>query len=100
MLTARKASLSGEEEALLENLPSAEGVRERLAELTGLALDDAGEAWTARVDLDGTTLFLRAAGTVWDVLVAPGADLSVAMSTARRLHGLLGEKGEGWDDDR
>jgi hypothetical protein len=100
MLTARNALLSGEEDVLLEGLPAGDAVRERLVELTGLPLVDAQGDWTAEVELDGTTLFLCGGAAGWDVLAPPGADLGVAMSTARRLHGLLGEQSEGWDDDR
>ena len=84
-------------EALLEDLPGAEAALERLAELPGaerLGPD------RFRVDVRGTTVLVRALGESWEILAPAGADLSDAMSAARRLHGWVGSAPEGWDLDR
>lgn len=62
------------------------------------AESDPGDEWRARVTLDGTTLWLRGDGDQWSIFAR--ADDADAMLAARKLHGLIGEKSDGWDLDR
>jgi NAD(P)H-hydrate repair Nnr-like enzyme with NAD(P)H-hydrate epimerase domain len=57
-------------------------------------------AWSAAVDVDGTTVLVRAEGESWAILAPSGADSGDAMAAARRLHALLGTKTSDWDQDR
>jgi hypothetical protein len=56
------------------------------------------DGWSARIELDRTPLLVRAREGRWTIYAAAGAD--DAMLAARRLHGLIGDTGEGWDLDR
>jgi hypothetical protein len=82
---------------LLERLDLPEEALETLCRLSRLEeapfLDEGG--WSARVELDGSPLLLRAREGRWTIY---GDD--EAMPAARRLHGLLGGSTEGWDLDR
>jgi hypothetical protein len=81
---------------------------EALANLARLAsLDEARllvpGGWAARVTVAGTEVLVRGdAGEAgrWSILAPPGADDADAALAARKLHGLLGAVGEGWDLDR
>jgi len=87
-------------EELLERLDLPDEALTNLCRLARLDetpfLDEGG--WSARVELDGTPLRIRARDGRWSILAAPGAE--DAMLEARRLHGLIGATSEGWDLDR
>jgi hypothetical protein len=98
---ARDSDFTGAEE-LLERLDLPD---EALANLCRLArldeesfLEGADGGWSARVELDGATLLLRARDGRWTIYAAP--DSEDAMLPARRLHGLIGGTADGWDLDR
>ena len=96
---AGDADFVGAEE-LLERLDLPDEALENLSQLTRLDeepfLDEGG--WSARIELDGSTLLVRAREGRWTIYAAPGAD--DAMHAARRLHGLIGATADGWDLDR
>src|SRR5688572_4484574 len=82
---------------LLERLDLPEEALEtlcRLARLDEQPFVDAG-GWSAHVELDATALLVRAREGRWTIY---GDD--DAMPAARRLHGLIGTTGDGWDLDR
>src|SRR5262249_17117960 len=87
---------------LLDRLEFSEAARENLAALSGLPEEAFGSPlrWAAQVEVLGTALLLTADGGRWEIQAPAGADEAEAMLAARRIHGMLGEKGEGWDLDR
>ena len=89
-------------EPIYERLDLASAALENLARQTGLAEEIfvSGEGWAARVDVGGTEVWLRAEEGRWSIFAPPGSDESEVALAARRLHGLLGEQGDGWDLDR
>ena len=96
-----EAALAGAE-PLLEDLDLAEEALANLIRLSGaseahLRVDG---GWRARLELDGTRLFVVATAGRWSIFAAEGDDVGDAMLAARRLHGQLGEAAEGWDLDR
>ncbi len=91
-------------EELLERLDLPDEALENLCRLARLdeelfrePNDDPG-GWSARVELDGSVLLLRARGGRWTIYAAPGE--TDGMAAARRLHGLIGATADGWDLDR
>jgi hypothetical protein len=97
----RQAELD-EAEPLLERLDLPDDALANLARLaaTGEERFRSTTGWAARVELDGTVVLLHGDGARWAIYLPPGADDADAMHAARKLHGLLGEQGEGWDLDR
>jgi hypothetical protein len=87
-------------EELLERLDLAEEALANLLRLGGCKEAELRrpEGWAAQVSVDGTALLLRADGERWSIYAR--ADEEDAMLAARKLHGLIGEKSEGWDLDR
>jgi hypothetical protein len=96
-----EVELVGTEE-LLERLDRPEAALDNLARLCGVegAAFCRTDGWAAVVDLDGTTVLVRGDARAWGVYLMAGADDDDGMRTARRIHGLLGEQADGWDDDR
>lgn len=90
-------------DAILEDLDLPDEALANLANLTGADEETFREAggWAARVTL-GPDDVLWVAGDAlrWSIGASPETDPSDAARSARRLHGLLGEKGEDWDLDR
>jgi hypothetical protein len=89
-------------EPLLEDLDLAAAALDNLA--ARLGVDEAGllrdDGWGARVEVDGVTVLVRARGDRWSIYNPAGGDEADGMLAARRLHGLLGAFGDGWDLDR
>jgi hypothetical protein len=89
-------------EPVLEDLDQPEAALENLVDQTGIdpSCLRTADGWASMAVVDGTALFVLARGGRWSILAAPSCDPADAMSAARKLHGLLGEKPEGWDLDR
>ncbi len=103
-LLARRAAVSAlnAAEILLDDLPFAADALANLARLAEVPESTFGDdlGWCAAIDLDGTTVLASARGGTWAILAPSDGDPGDAMHAARRLHGLLGEKGADWDLDR
>ena len=103
-LLARRAAVSAlnAAEPLLDDLPFAADALANLARLAGTPESTFGDemGWSAAVEVDGTTVLASARGDTWGILSPADVDPSDGMAAARRLHALLGEKGEDWDQDR
>lgn len=101
---ARRPSMSllQNAEPLLEDLPFSADALANLARQSGVPASTFGdeEGWQAAVEIEGTAVLVAARGETWTILAPPDADPGDAMQAARRLHGLLGEKTEDWDEDR
>lgn len=89
-------------EPLLDRLDLPEEALANLAHLSGVDAEAfrEGDGWAAQVELDGDTLWIAGVTDRWRIALPAGADEADAARTARRLHGLLGAIGEGWDLDR
>jgi hypothetical protein len=96
---AQESDFVGAEE-LLERLAQPAEALENLCRIA--RVDESqlieGEGWCARIHLDNTWLLVRTHGATWTIYAA--ASEPDAMLAARRLHGLIGERPEGWDLDR
>jgi hypothetical protein len=103
-LLARRAAVSAlnAAEILLDDLPFAADALANLARLAGVPESTFGDdlGWCAAIDVEETTVFASARGDTWAILRPEEVDPGDAMLAARRLHGLLGEKGADWDLDR
>lgn len=89
-------------EALLDRLDLPDAALANLSRLAAGGKEPFGgdDRWAARVEVDGTALLVRGDEARWAIYLPPGADDGDAMHAARKLHGLLGEQGDGWDLDR
>lgn len=89
-------------EAVLEGLDLPDEALANLANLAGADEETFREAdgWAARVTLGPDVMWVAGDALRWCIGAAPGTDPSDAARSARRLHGLLGEKSEEWDLDR
>ncbi|HUS66219.1 MAG TPA: hypothetical protein VMZ28_16815 [Kofleriaceae bacterium] len=100
---AGDADFDGAEE-LLDRLDLPDAALANLARLVAAGeapfSDGGGDGWAARVEVDGTALLVRGDTARWAIYLPAGADDADAMHAARKLHGLLGEQGDGWDLDR
>ena len=89
-------------ETVLDRLDLPDSALENLCELVkaepGTFLT--GDHWAAALEVDDTPLLVRGDRAHWAIYAPSGVDESDAALAARTLHGLLGEKGEGWDLDR
>lgn len=96
------AAALGQVEPILEGLDLPEAALGNLAHLAGLDEDElrGTDGWSARVELGPDVLWVAGDARSWRIAAPPGADESDAARAARRLHGMLGEIGEGWDLDR
>jgi len=86
---------------LIERLDLPDEALANLSRLSGVDEEELrdGTRWTARVELDGTRLLVGSDGARWSIAFDGGDEAEAALA-ARRLHGMLGALGEGWDDDR
>jgi hypothetical protein len=89
-------------ELLFDRLDLPEEALEALSELSGVAAQVflREDGWAAWIEVDGTAVLAQAVGAAWMFLVPAGVDEGDAMALARRLHGRLGMRAEGWDLDR
>jgi hypothetical protein len=89
-------------EPVLEGFDRPDIALEALADAAGIDASSLAtdHGWRAGVVFEGTPLVLIADGERWGVHASTDVDPGDAMSAARKLHGLLGEKSEDWELDR